>query len=298
MELGIIKDILKGCDKDCLVSDSTNHFYGLWRVKHLSVMSKAGRLPMFFYGFIVSGEIEIEVDLKPYTFRPGNILRLRPGQVMQVKNVSEDFCCSLFFFDKRVVGEMISGIQVPLVTTSPLLPTSEALRNSLSVYLSIIFEKMEMMRKDNSPYLGKIVEQVVKAMLCEIFFEISKGREDKTIQTNRAQDIFAKFSSLVDENYAQHREVAWYADRLNLSHKYLCKVMSESIGTSPGQFIDQKVSAEAKHMLANTAMTVQQIAQALSFPNQSLFARFFKRNTSLSPMEFRNMRVETSQAEL
>ncbi|MCQ2198358.1 MAG: helix-turn-helix domain-containing protein [Paludibacteraceae bacterium] len=298
VELGIIKEILKGCDKDCMVSDSTNHFYGLWRVRHLSVMSRAERLPIFFYGFIISGEIEIEVDLKPYTFCSGNILRLRPGQVMQVRNVSDDFCCSLFFFDKRVVGEIIAGIQVPLVSTSPLLTTSEALRKSLSVYLSIMFEKLELMKNDNSPYLGKIVEQVVKAMLCEIFHEISKGRQDKPIQTNRAQDIFVKFSSLVDENYAQHRDVAWYADRLNLSHKYLCKVMSESIGTSPGQFIDQKVSAEAKHMLANTSMTVQQIAQELSFPNQSLFARYFKRNTSLSPMEFRNMRVEASQTEL
>lgn len=292
VNLGIIKEILRGCDRACVVSDSTNHFYGLWRVSNLNVMSKAERLPLFFYGFIISGQIEIEVDLKHYTFSSGDILRLRPGQVMQIKGESEDFCCSLFFFDKRVVSEMIAGIQVPLGNTSPLLKTSESLRKSLSVYLSIMFEKMELMRKDSSPYLGKIVEQVVKAMLCEIFYEISQGKNDKAVQTNRAQDIFVKFSSLVEDNCTIHRDVAWYADRLNLSHKYLCRVLSEGVGTTPGQYIDQMVSTQAKQMLANTSMTVQQVAEALSFPNQSLFARFFKRINSISPSEFRNVRSE------
>ena len=45
---------------------------------------------------------------------------------------------------------------------------------------------------------------------------------------------------------------------------------------------------EAKMQLKSTSKTVQQIAFELNFPNQSFFGKYFKKNTSLTPSEYRN----------
>lgn len=45
---------------------------------------------------------------------------------------------------------------------------------------------------------------------------------------------------------------------------------------------------EAKLMLRSTDLSVTEIADKLSFPNSSSFARFFRKYTGFSPVQFRN----------
>jgi transcriptional regulator GlxA family with amidase domain len=48
------------------------------------------------------------------------------------------------------------------------------------------------------------------------------------------------------------------------------------------------VIAEAKALLMNTSMSVQQISLELHFPNQSFFGKYFKSHMGISPGEFRS----------
>ena len=41
-------------------------------------------------------------------------------------------------------------------------------------------------------------------------------------------------------------------------------------------------------MLLGTDLQIQQIADALHFPSQSVFGKFFKKATGLSPRKYRN----------
>ena len=53
-------------------------------------------------------------------------------------------------------------------------------------------------------------------------------------------------------------------------------------------FIEQYVITECKALLSSTTMTIQQIADTLHFPSQSVFGKYFKRVTGVSPREYRN----------
>ena len=46
--------------------------------------------------------------------------------------------------------------------------------------------------------------------------------------------------------------------------------------------------AECKALLSSTTMSIQQIADTLNFPSQSVFGKYFKRATGMSPREYRN----------
>ena len=56
---------------------------------------------------------------------------------------------------------------------------------------------------------------------------------------------------------------------------------------TPKQLIDEQLIAEAKVLLNEPCLSVTEIAELLNFADQSYLSRFFKKNTGMSPKEFR-----------
>ena len=69
--------------------------------------------------------------------------------------------------------------------------------------------------------------------------------------------------------------------------KYLSSVVKEKHGIPALDFIEQYVITECKALLSSTTMTIQQIAEELSFADQSSFGKFFKKHAGLSPLKYR-----------
>ena len=89
-------------------------------------------------------------------------------------------------------------------------------------------------------------------------------------------------------NYKQSRDVAFYADRLCITSKHLSQVVKEVSGKSALDIIEEYVITECKALLLSTTMTIQQISDSLNFTTQSVFGKYFKRVTGISPSEYRN----------
>lgn len=284
---GIQKEIIKICGKESIKIENDGVLYGLWNVCKLPKLSSPERLPLFFYGFCITGEAELEIDMKSCKFSKGDIVRIRIGQTLLVKSVSEDFNSVMFFFDRRVISGFVSGLKVPLGNTNPIFKTSEELYVSILLYLNFVKSRLDLCKLEKSAYLKAASELLIKAMLCEVLNEVSKSCVSQE-KGSRTQEIFLKFSSMVNENFKEIRNVKYYADQLCITPKYLCKIVSECVGSSPSQFIDSLVMNEAKEMLRTTNLSIQQISDTLNFPNQSFFGRFFKTHAGVSPGAFRN----------
>lgn len=284
---GIQKEIFRNCGKENIKIENDGILYGLWNVCKIPVMSSPERLPLFFYGFCISGEADLEIDMKPCKFSKGDIVRIRMGQTLLVKSVGEDFNSVLFFFDRRVISGFVSGLKVPLGNTNPIFKTSEELYGSMLVYLNFVKSRLDLCKTEKTAYLRAACEFLMKAMLCEVLNEVSKSCVAQE-KGSRTQEIFLKFSSMVKENFKTTRNVKYYADQLCITPKYLCKIVSECVGSSPSQFIDSLVMNEAKQMLRTSNLSIQQISETLNFPNQSFFGRFFKTHAGISPGAYRN----------
>ena len=81
--------------------------------------------------------------------------------------------------------------------------------------------------------------------------------------------------------------VRFFADALNLSANYFGDLVKAQTGSSPQQLIQQNIIAQARHRLTTTTDTVSQIAYALGFEYPQYFSRLFKKQTGLTPQEFR-----------
>ena len=102
---------------------------------------------------------------------------------------------------------------------------------------------------------------------------------------NRISTLF--FNSLA-QHFRTHRDVEFYAGKVCLSPKYFSTVIHQETGHTASWWIHSHVVAEAKTLLSmRRDLNIQTVANQLGFPDQAAFCRFFKRETGLSPTEYR-----------
>ncbi len=91
----------------------------------------------------------------------------------------------------------------------------------------------------------------------------------------------------VFEHHKTNRELKFYADKLCISPLYLTKVIQEVNGQSARELIADTVVVGIKTLLRNANFDIKDVARLTGFANQSSLSRFFRKNTGLSPSEYR-----------
>lgn len=85
-----------------------------------------------------------------------------------------------------------------------------------------------------------------------------------------------------------------YADRLSIHVNHLNRALKEYTGKTTSQLISQRIVLEAKSLLFHTNWDISQIAFCLGFQYPSNFQAFFKKQTNISPKEFRQTKASNS----
>lgn len=109
-------------------------------------------------------------------------------------------------------------------------------------------------------------------------------------QSYRQADLFNQFMALVASHYRTAHDVAFYADRLAISARYLAKVTAAVVGKSPKEVIAEYVLREATTLLSTSRLTVSEIADTLGFSSLPLFSKFFSAGQGCSPVAWRKQR--------
>ena len=133
--------------------------------------------------------------------------------------------------------------------------------------------------------MGDDVPTAVRNAHDFIHSQVVYAKPDET--GGRAIDIYNRFVSLVTEHYRKAHDVAFYADRLCITTRYLSEVTSRVVGKSPKQIIADYIMSEAKTYLGTTRLTIQEIADRIGFSSQVLFCKFFKAQEKTSPSDYR-----------
>jgi AraC family transcriptional regulator, transcriptional activator of pobA len=102
-----------------------------------------------------------------------------------------------------------------------------------------------------------------------------------------APGLVTRFRQLLARCFQHHCSVESYARCLSISADHLRATVKKYTGRTVREFIDERVVIEAKRLLAHTDLTVGEVADHLQFSEPTHFARFFKRHTQRTPLEFR-----------
>lgn len=233
----------------------------------------------------VHGKLSIRLNLNDYELAENDVLILTPGTIGEHLHVTDDCRLCMLAFSEKVYNQPAKD------------NVSQALRNSLlksPVILHLPPSYMEMtlgyyrqMRKLLSDASFKYMEEALRAhltILSALFVQCLEQQARPRL--TRPEIIFNRFLQEVREHYHESRAVAFYADRLCISSKYLSHIVKSVSGRQPTDWIHDYVLLNAKAMLKRGQYSVQQVGDKLNFPNPSFFGKFFKQHVGCTPGDY------------
>ena len=158
--------------------------------------------------------------------------------------------------------------------------------------LDAIFKKMLYLMRTNYYYGG----QQCSAYLYQFFIEFNRvvnmqnGTQDSA-KLNQLQPVI----DYLNTNYSKDITLAELSDRIGLSPQYLCRLFKECLNLRPFEYLARKRVQQAKLLLLEDKMNINEIASAVGYNDCSYFCAVFKRHEMLSPAEFRNLNKKSSK---
>ena len=110
---------------------------------------------------------------------------------------------------------------------------------------------------------------------------------DHHSEMKRSDGILKEFSELLAQHIQKETSVGFYAEKLCISKQYLSLIVKEKMKVTIGTVLSAMRTEIAARMLRDPDLTIQQVAENMSFSDQSSFGKFFKKHTGLSPLRYR-----------
>lgn len=151
--------------------------------------------------------------------------------------------------------------------------------NDLQSYYQFIYKES----KEQSKYQAEIIQSIFYALVLEIVGEYERVFEGAGPAHIKSDSLSDRFFQLLATNYKKSRSVKFYAEKLNLTPKYLSTAIKRATGRPILDWIHEAILIDAKMLLRTTDMTVQEIADQLNFSSPSAFVQFFKKHTGKTP---------------
>ena len=101
------------------------------------------------------------------------------------------------------------------------------------------------------------------------------------------QLLLQKYHAAIEIHFRESYQVAHYAAMLHVSAGHLSEVVKARSGKPAIAHIHARVILEARRMLFHSEQSLKEIAFDLGFSDASYFSRFFKRETGMTPVEYR-----------
>lgn len=246
----------------------------------------------------LEGSVSISIDDKLLVMTPSDIMVLAPGHLLSSYEPSSDFKGFAINTTLGYIENMLPIMSRIIVChkafeEDPILKLNDDDLQSIIQYREILHRKLA---SKESPYKKWIINSICQAVAIEIFTfyfrELEPTQGKPNIKHNRSEELFYKFITLVEDNFQHTRSISDYASKLCISTKYLSALVKEVSGRTASSWIDSYVIFEAKKLLSSTDLSILQISEKLSFPNQSFFGKYFKHSTGMSPTIYRKQQIQ------
>jgi len=234
------------------------------------------------------------IDGNKYEIQPPCVFFMSPGQAHKIE-FSNDIEGYIFIFTSEfyLINQTNQNrlIEFPFFFTIRQENRPLMLESKQDVqFLETLFKKgiaeIEKREKFSVELLRSVLDLVLTS--CAVLYK----PDENLLPKGKGNIVVKKFLQLVEENYQNNLTVNEYADKLSITPNHLTQTVNQLTGKTSSQIIKAKQVLEIKRLLVHTNLSVTEIAGQLNFPDQSYFTRFFKRETGISPLQYRTKQLE------
>jgi len=245
---------------------------------------------------VTHGKGTFHLDAERCRVAPGVLLFTRPGELRAWEVTGLDGAC--LFFTEEFVAETFADVrfldQLAFFREgrpSALLELTATERRTFLARFRAMQKEIRALRDDASHALRAVLYELL--VLLNRWYTKRHGAAPRT----PLNSIVERFRRLVDRDYARRHRVADYASELGVSPGHLNALCRGALRQSASRVLLQRLTLEAKRLLAHSDLTAAQVGFRLGFEDPAYFARFFRREAGQPPTTFR-ARVSGPRADL
>jgi AraC-like DNA-binding protein len=244
----------------------------------------------FEFTFSRNHQTKIEVDNKDVEELPSNLFFLSPGQTIKVnaKELKDESLGFMVLFTVDFLSftssefaliQQFPYFNIHLSPSYSLTPTQDRM---FANYMEKMYSEFKCLDENN--------EEIIRSFLTICLFEAKRLLDTNALKrtiNSRAEEITYQFENLLKNTERKKQKLNYYASQLNISNIYLSECVKKVTGKPAKKIITEYQVFEAKTLLGHTTDTVETIANQLGFTDTPNFINFFKKNTAITPNQFR-----------
>lgn len=285
--------------------DTYNRLYGLPTLHPLVAvvdLTKATRMLNHVkvnYGiyalFLKNGvNCTLKYGRRNYDYQEGTIVSFAPGQTVEVEMLDNEISPEVYglLFHPDLIHGTSLGDKIGQYTfldyaQNEALHLSEKERDIIIDCLhKIEYELDYPVDKHSRSLLNAHIELVLD--YCLRFYDRQFCTRAKV-----NSDILTRFEQLLNDYFNGDElknglpSVKFFADKICLSPGYFGDLIKKETGRTAQEYIQRKVIEQSKHRLLGSGQSVSEVAYSLGFQYPQHFIRLFKRETGVTPGEYR-----------
>lgn len=169
--------------------------------------------------------------------------------------------------------------------SNPIMPLS----GGLFVRMKRDFDYMEYRLAETDHLFQEDVMIGSTQVLFLDFYDVHAKLYDKEEYVSEQNaSLISRFMALLEEgSYIKNRDVAYYADKLFVTPKYLSEVCKGVSGHPANYWITRFTVIHIRRLLKTRDMTFTEIAELFDFSSLAYFSRFVQKHLGMPPSYFR-----------
>ena len=236
------------------------------------------------------GRILVEVGgNQQIKVRPGQLLLIPAGKMVQPIMVSTDVDAGVLLVSDKTLKTVLAG-QINIWNKAMYMKEIYVVEEAgwvegIEAYARSLFKATTppvLFREMMTSFLRTML-----LMICEGLIQHKEMTSTDDASTTHDKDLFNRFLQLLAQQEQKRQQVSFYADKLNISPKYLSTVCKKVSGKNPMRWITEYVMQDCYALLKSTDLSIKEISNRLGFPNSSFFGQYFREQAGMTPMEYR-----------
>jgi AraC-like DNA-binding protein len=264
--------------------------YFVHHMENTCIAIEAHRLNYYAVCLLSEGEMKVETNLFFHHAKGASVFVIAPGVIRRFLDTEKIKKATVIFFDKDFFLKSQANIHFLDKFDFFEQKDQHIIELDELQHLKFLnyFQLIEQKAVDAAPHTPDIIRSFIYILLNELDDITSSQSMAQVPAMNRNELLLLEFKTLLTKYFIEERQLAFFAEKLHVTPKYLSAAIKEASGKTAGDWLADMLILEAKVLLLDKQLTIAQIAYQLKFTDPSHFGKFFKSQTGQSPLMYRN----------
>ncbi|MDD4760681.1 MAG: helix-turn-helix domain-containing protein, partial [Bacteroidaceae bacterium] len=245
----------------------------------------------YVFGLCIKGKIAFKLNGQPIATNAGELFICPPKMIYDDPMISPDFECKTICVSDRLLRKLLAG-------KAEIINREVYLRHhyiyhwvadlACTAYYDLLRDKWKNFDLTFNKEILLALMQAVLLEFCAIVKDESDHKELALTVTTQTNELFRQYIDILSQETVKMQTVSWYANRLNVTPKYLSHICKKISGKTALDWIHEMVVEDVRYYLERTTFSIKEICVNLGFSNLSFFGKFTRKNLGYSPRKYRS----------